>query len=230
MGLGNCNQRIANQIIVALDGITEKEALTIASHLKGMVWGFKVTDLLFGNTQLIRELKKSGKVFADAKLYDIPNTVDNSVRRLSRMGADLITVHASGGIEMMKAAKAAAGRTKIAGVTVLTSLGGPAAQVKQSVIELAQQALLADLDAIICSGQELEVLKSDESFIQLLKIVPGIRPSWFKENDDQKRTVTPSEAVCRGADMLVIGRPVIRSKDPVKVVEKILVELRDNHS
>ena len=98
-----------HKIIVALDGISEKEALRMAKILKGRVWGFKVNDLLFEDGRIIAKLKKFGNVFADAKLHDIPNTVGNSVARLSRAGADMITVHGSGGIEMMKAAKQSAG-------------------------------------------------------------------------------------------------------------------------
>lgn len=100
-------------LIIALDGITSKEALEIARKLKGRVWGFKIGDLLYQDNSLIQKLKKFGHVFVDVKLYDIPNTVANSVKRLSRAGADMITVHASGGIPMMKAAKQNAGKSKI---------------------------------------------------------------------------------------------------------------------
>lgn len=188
--------------IVALDGISEKEALGIARLLKGRVWGFKVNDLLFENIGIIGKLKKFGKVFADAKLYDIPNTVANGVRRLSAAGADMITVHASGGVEMVRAAKKAAGRSKILAVTVLTSF---IRNQSKNVLKLAEDAKRAGADGIVCSGHELKYLAK----FSLLKVVPGIRPKWYKEKDDQKRTMAPEEAIKLGADFLVIGRPII---------------------
>lgn len=208
-----------NKIIVALDGISEKEALQKARILKGNVWGFKINDLLFENEKIISKLKKFGKVFADAKLYDIPNTVANSVRRLSRAGADMITVHASGGIEMMKAAKKSAGQSKILAVTVLTSKGGG---VKDLVVKLAQDGLKSGVDGIVCSGHELKIVSNNPKLKSLLRIVPGIRPYWYKKSDDQKRPVSPEKAIKYGADYLVIGRPIINSKDPLKVLESMI--------
>jgi len=203
-----------SRVIVALDGISEKEALRIAALLKGKVWGFKVNDLLFEDPKIIRKLKKFGNVFADAKLYDIPNTVANSVRRLSAAGADMITVHASGGVKMMKAAKDNSGHSKILAVTVLTSFGG---NQKKNVLKLAKEAEKAGVDGIVCSGNELKYLKR----FRLLKVVPGIRPKDYNRKDDQKRTMTPKEAVKNGADYLVIGRPIISSKDPLQILKEI---------
>ena len=111
-----------NKIIVALDNLSSQSALEIAASLSGLVWGFKITDLLFESTNIISQLKKFGHVFADAKLHDIPKTVENEVKKLSALGADLITVHAAGGYEMMLAAKSAAEQSQIVAVTVLTSL------------------------------------------------------------------------------------------------------------
>ena len=203
----NIKNAMGNKIIVALDGISEKEALRIARLLKGLVWGFKVNDLLFESLGVIVKLKKFGNVFADAKLYDIPNTVTNSVRKLSTTGADMITVHASGGVEMMKAAKRSAGKSKILAVTVLTSFQG---NQKKMVLKLVRDAEKAGLDGIVCSGLELKYLAK----FSLLKVVPGIRPKDYNKKDDQKRTVTPKEAIKLGADYLVIGRPITKSKDP----------------
>ena len=191
---------------MALDGISKKNALSIARKLKKTVWGFKINDLLFEDPKIVKELKRYGKVFADAKLYDIPNTVKNSVQRLSKLGADIITVHASGGVAMMRVAKEAAGKSKIVGVTVLTSQPG---NQKKSVLKLAKEAQSAGLDGVVCSAQELPYL----SRIKLLKIVPGIRPVWYKTGDDQRRTATPKEAIKAGADLIIIGRPITESKD-----------------
>jgi orotidine-5'-phosphate decarboxylase len=197
-------------IIIALDGISEGEALGIAKLFKGRIWGFKINDLLF-DSRIISKLKMSGKVFADAKLHDIPNTVANSVARLSNAGADIITVHASGGVEMMRSAMKKAGKSKILGVTILTSeLYKP-----DSVKKLCRDALKARVDGIVCSGQDLKSVKAIRGSKKLLKIVPGIRPGWYKEKDDQKRIILPEEAFKNGADLIVIGRPILNSKNPV---------------
>jgi orotidine-5'-phosphate decarboxylase len=184
--------------------------LSIAKILKGLVWGFKVNDLLYENVSIIRELKKYGGVFVDVKLYDIPNTVANSVKRLSKAGADIITVHASGGIEMMKSAKKNSGKSKIIAVTILTSssLNSP----NQQVVKLAKEAIEAGLDGIVCSGHELKAVNRLSGIKSRLKIVPGIRPKWYKAKDDQKRKMTPNEAIKLGADYLVIGRPITKAK------------------
>lgn len=206
-----------NKIIVALDGISEKEALRTARILKGYVWGFKVNDLLFENKKIISKLKKFGNVFADAKLHDIPNTVANSVQRLSRAGADMITVHASGGVEMMKAAKRNANQSKILAVTILTS---DKANPKK-VIKLLQDAIKAKADGIVCSGRDLKVVGNIPRSESLLKIVPGIRPKWYKKKDDQKQVMSPKEAIKLGADYLVIGRPIIKSKNYINTLDNL---------
>lgn len=203
-------------IIVALDRISKKEALRISKELKGLVWGFKVNDLLFENSGIIKKLKKSGKVFADAKLHDIPNTVANSAAKLSKAGADMISVHALGGVEMMKAAKHTAGKTEIIAVTVLTSQ-----KKADNFLKLVKDAQTAGVDGIVCSAHELKYIKKP-----ILKIVPGIRPSWYDTKDDQSRTATPQEAVNSGADLIVIGRPILNSGNPRKEILRILSELK----
>jgi orotidine-5'-phosphate decarboxylase len=209
------------KIIVALDGMPAKEALRIANILKGEVWGFKVNDLLFDYSLIIRKLKKYGKVFADAKLHDIPNTVGNSARKLSELGADIITVHATGGIEMMKVAKQNARKSKIIAVTVLTS-----GKVKRrsDVLRLVKDAIKAKVDGIVCSGHELEPINELQGSKLLIKVIPGIRPKWYKTKDDQIRKITPPEAIRLGADYLVIGRPITKSKNFLKVIKNICRE------
>ena len=206
-------------LIIALDGIAEKEALKIARILKGKVWGSKVGDLLYEDSSIIRKLKKFGHVFADVKLHDIPNTVANSVKRLSYAGADMITVHASGGVPMMKAAKQNAGRSKILAVTVLTSQNNK--NTKRNVTKLAQDAIDAGLDGVVCSGRELKALKGVRGIKSMIKVVPGIRPVWYSKKDDQKRTITPHEAIRLGADYLVIGRPITKAKSPLKALNEL---------
>lgn len=208
-----------NIIVVALDGISQQDALKIAKSLKGLVWGFKINDLLFDSISIIKILKKYGRVFADAKLYDIPNTVANSVKRLSMAGADIITVHASGGTEMMRVAKKSAGKSKIIAVTILTSYGGNA---KRDVVSLAKNAQRAGVDGIVCSAHEASHVPKN-----LLKIVPGIRPIGYFSKDDQKRRATPQEAIRAGADLLVVGRPITCSKNPVFATQQMLKEIEN---
>ncbi len=223
------------KIIIALDGMSSAKALRIAKKLNGYVWGFKVNDLLFDNPKIIRQLKRYGNVFADAKLHDIPNTVANSVRKLAKLGADIITVHASGGKEMMKAAKLAAGKprttfmmnesrkvvrgkSKIIAVTILTS---QKISSLKKVIELTHDAIAAGVDGIVCSGHELSVLKKIKGIGDRVIIVPGVRPSWYMKKDDQKRAMTPRKAISLGADYVVIGRPITESKDPLFALRKL---------
>lgn len=209
---------MVHKIIVALDGISVKKALSIASELKNKVWGFKINDLLF-EPNVISKLKKFGRVFADAKLHDIPSTVIRSIARLEKAGADVITVHASGGVEMMKAAlRQAQGKTKILGVTALSS---KKSVNKKEFLKLVNDVKKAKLDGIVCSVRKLKYFRNSK----LLKVIPGIRPEWYKEKDDQFRTATPSEAVKLGADFIVVGRPIIQSSSPVKALEKIISEL-----
>jgi orotidine-5'-phosphate decarboxylase len=205
------------KVIVSLDGITPAEALKIAKILKGLVWGFKINDLLYHDASLIKKLKKFGGVFADAKLHDIPNTVGNSVKRLSETGADIITVHASGGSEMMRAAKENAGKSKIIGVTVLTSQKPDDVRV----VQLVKDAVKSNLDGIVCSGHEIEKVRKIKGMNSKLIIVPGIRPKSYKTHDDQVRTVTPKQAFELGADYLVIGRPLTQSKNILQALNDL---------
>lgn len=212
-------KQIHKKIIIALNGIPPRRALATARKLKGSVWGFKVGDLLYEDRSIIFKLKKFGSVFADVKLHDIPNTVGNGVRRLSRAGVDIITVHASGGIEMMRAAKQNAGKSKIIAVTVLTSQKEK--NINKKVLKLAQDARKAGLWGIVCSGHELKTLNRAAGIKNMAKIVPGVRPAWYKKKDDQKRKVTPREAINLGADFLVIGRPITGSRDPLLALKKL---------
>lgn len=202
----------SDNIIIALDGMPSRRALALARRFKDLVWGFKVNDLLFDG--IIPGLKRYGRVFADAKLHDIPNTVANSVRRLSLAGADMITVHAAGGVEMMWAATRAKGRSKIIAVTVLTSRRKNDAAFK----ELLKDARTAGVHGIVCSAHEVPLIRKKD----LLVVVPGIRPLGYTVSDDQKRTATPRQALDAGADLLVIGRPITRVRDPEKALRDMM--------
>ncbi len=212
---------VNKNIIVALDGISTAQALSFAEKLKGSVWGFKVNDLLFEDDSIIGKLKQYGNVFADAKLHDIPNTVANSVERLSLAGADIITVHVAGGEDMLRAAKGKAGRTCIVGVTELTSRDAKEKDVKA----LAEEALQAGVDGIVCSAWELQAVNRLEKMKDKLRIVPGIRPLWYKSDDDQVRTTTPRDALLKGATLLVVGRPITTAEDPLKALQRINEEI-----
>jgi orotidine-5'-phosphate decarboxylase len=192
---------IYTKVIVALDKKTEKEILSIAKLLEGKVWGFKLNDFLFENPHIIKKLKKYGKVFADAKLHDIPNTVHNSTQRLSDLGSDLITIHAKGGIEMMRQAVKAKGKAKILAVTVLTSDKEDLKLQKKLILD----SIKAKVDGIVCSGLDIPKLNGIKGLEKLLKVTPGIRFEGSKKGD-QVRVCTPELALRNGSDLLVIGR------------------------
>lgn len=192
-----------------------------------------------GPSVLSRLKNEGAEIFLDLKFHDIPNTVAGAVRSAVRHGVDYLNVHCGGGTEMMKAAvdacadeaaKLGVKKPVLLGVTVLTSLddegvreiGFPrsaSAQVKQFV-ELAQSA---GLDGVVCSAQELALVRSlaGDSFVTM---VPGIRPAGSSAND-QKRTLTPAEAVRSGAHCLVVGRPITAAADPVAAMKAVLAEV-----
>lgn len=223
-----------NPIVIPLDGMTRGIALGLAAKLVDKVWGFKVNDLLIEcGVGIIAELKQFGNVFADPKLHDIPSTVANSMAKLAAAGANLVTVHASGGVEMMRAAVDAAGGSKVLAVTVLTSLDEDTAHlifgnpIKATVLQFARNASLAGVYGVVCSPKELEILGKQPELQFLAKITPGIRPAWHQVGDDQKRVMTPAEAAKLGATLQVIGRPILRADDPLEAVEKTVQEIRE---
>jgi orotidine-5'-phosphate decarboxylase len=240
----NKNMDLAKRIIVALDVGSREEALPLIKQLKG-VEVFKVGLKLFTaeGPPLLREIKiLRKKIFLDLKLHDIPNTVAEAVKVAVKHGANMLTLHASGGREMMEKAVNAAekeaekeGTDKplLLAVTILTSLqddqlreiGMPAATLTQ-VLRLAKLAREAGVDGVVCSPQEIEIIKK-EIGQDLLVVVPGIRPSWAAAHD-QKRIMTPSLALRKGADYLVIGRPIIAAPSPQEAFLKILDELRES--
>lgn len=224
------------KIIVALDGLSSEAAYALASNLLELDVLVKVNDLLdYPGPNIIGQLVEGGLgVMADPKFHDIPNTVGNRVLKLSQYRPTFITVHASGGIEMMrKAVESAKLYSSILAVTVLTSLGeeechlnfgGP---VKAKVLQFSRNAVLAGVHGIVCSGQELEFLAKFPELANLTKVVPGIRPKWHVKADDQKRVVTPADAVRCGADYLVIGRPIVEANDPVEAIKRTQQEIAE---
>ena len=216
------------QIILALDVDTLKEAKDLVDKLYPKIKIFKVGSQLFSayGPKIIELLQKKGaEVFLDLKYFDIPNTVAGAVAAAVGLKVKMLTLHISGGQEMLKAAVESATvqakalklpRPWLIGVTVLTSQVARAGEV----LALAKQGLACGLDGVVCSAQEASVLrqKISKNFIM---VTPGIRPDNFGQ-DDQKRTSTVSEAIKAGSNFLVIGRPILRAADPLAATERLL--------
>lgn len=224
----------ADKIIVALDVPTKKEALELVEQLRKKISFFKIGLQLFTavGPKVVREILETGaKVFLDLKLYDIPNTVAHAVESAGGLGVQMLTIHLSGGDAMVKAALTARPKNmSIVGVTVLTSLDEPAIRalgisstIEEQVSRLAKMGVAAGIDGLVVSPHEIEVLRPQfGDDIEL--VVPGIRPPW-SETADQKRVMTPRQALDAGADYLVIGRPIIAHPNPRQAVAKILAEI-----
>lgn len=224
-------------LIVALDLSTSQEALDLVDRLGPSAGYFKVGVQLFTQTgpPLIGELKDRGKrVFLDLKFHDIPNTVARAVEAAAELGVDMLTLHASGGSAMMKAARDAVGEDgpTLVGVTLLTSFTAADVEevwekelrsIRDEVARLAALAAAAGLDGVVSSALEVEGLKRRHG-PGFVVVAPGIRPSG-DEVADQARTATPAEAARAGADYLVIGRPVYMAEDPTAVFQRILEEV-----
>jgi orotidine-5'-phosphate decarboxylase len=171
------------------------------------------------------------EVFLDLKLHDIPNTVAGATRAVSRLRPEIITVHAAGGADMIKAAVESAPGTMVAGVTLLTSIGegdlaalGVPGTVSDAVRRMAALAVAAGARGLVCSPQEVTAVRGEVGE-DIVLITPGIRPSGADSND-QARVATPEEAIKAGADLLVIGRPITRAADPGAAAATIATSLR----
>jgi orotidine-5'-phosphate decarboxylase len=216
-------------IFVALDTTDVHRAAAIARGVLGIAGGVKLGLEFFcanGEEGVLRIAEHQLPVFLDLKLHDIPNTVEKAVQALAHLQPAILTVHASGGRAMLAAAKAAApAGTKIVAVTVLTSLdqadlsaagvhGSPSEQVRR-LADLAQES---GVDGIVCSGAEVAAAKAawSEGFF----VVPGVRPEGT-DIGDQKRVVTPRQALDDGASILVVGRPITAAPDPAAAIRDI---------
>jgi orotidine-5'-phosphate decarboxylase len=227
----------SQRIIVPLDVSTAEEALVIVDRLKGRVGMFKVGLQLFtaAGPDVVRRIAAAGGlVFLDLKLHDIPNTVARATAEAARLGVAMCDLHLSGGASMVKAARSAIdalglpqGRRPILlGITVLTSLDqedlaaiGVTVALEQQVAALARLGRDAGLDGAVASSHEVAAIRRvcGDSFVI---VTPGIRPAGSVASD-QKRVMTPREAIAAGSDYLVIGRPIIDAPDPVAAVEAI---------
>jgi len=232
-----------NPVFVALDVPTKEAALSLARALAPVVGGFKIGSELFtgAGPGIVQSIRATGAaVFLDLKFHDIPNTVAKAVAAATRLDIQMLTIHTSGGLEMMRAAEESAQDTArqaghepplVLGVTVLTSMDGRTlselgwkSDVGKQVERLADLAVRAGLRGLVCSPLEIARLHQmlpDE--VQL--VTPGIRTG-AEPTDDQKRTLTPKEAIDAGANWLVIGRPIYAAPDPRQAAEAILASLQ----
>jgi orotidine-5'-phosphate decarboxylase len=223
-----------DKIIVALDVASAEQARELVQQLGSQVGWFKVGLQLFtSGPAIIEEIKAGGaKVFLDLKFHDIPNTVRLAVRSACALGADMLTIHLCGGLEMCRAAieGRADWSTLLLGVTVLTSQNdqtlaevGIKANVAEQVLLLATLAKAAGIGGLVASPQEVRALR-DQFGSHFTIVTPGVRPSGTNPGD-QRRVMTPSEALKAGSDHLVIGRAITAAADPVAALNGILEEM-----
>jgi len=227
---------VSEKLIVALDVEEMGKAENLVDSLIPYVKLFKVGSFLFtayGPKVLDMVVKKGGKVFLDLKYYDIPNVVSNSVRMAQKHGVFSLTLSILGGRKMLEAAASIHPRPLLWGVTILTSIDSPdmkelgiSREMGDEVVALAKMAESAGLEGVVASPLEIELIRkaTRKNFII---VTPGIRPLTKEKapGDDQKRVMAPGEALRRGADYIVIGRPIIESPDPVGAVKAILQEM-----
>ncbi len=218
------------KFFIALDLKSNTQNINIVKKLYNHVYGFKVGYRSFYNKrsdELISEIKKKkSKLFLDLKLHDIPNTVSSAIDSLSKINPDFLSLHISGGNEMIKAAlnsiKKNKLKTKILGVTLLTSLDGKDSEkmykernTKKLVKKFAEIANIENIYGLICSGDDLRIL---EKYNKLIKITPGVK--MFARNDDQKRVTFVHNTLQDGAGFVVIGRELIGNKKPLELLKK----------
>lgn len=230
--------QVRDRIIVALDVDDLDKAKSLVEILAPHVGCFKIGLELItavGANQIVEFVYLSGGlVFYDGKFDDIPNTVGAASRVVAGLGVKMFNVHASAGIEAMMAAVANKGNSLVLAVTVLTAIeennanlifGSPS---KAKVLQFSRDAKLAGCDGVICSPQELELLEKQKELGNFMKVTPGVRPEWAAAGD-QKRIMTPAEAIKAGATALVIGRPITKPPteigSPVDAAKRIAEEI-----
>lgn len=227
---------LASPICIALDSRDPDEIARLAAASEPFVGMYKIgltAFICFGN-YIVRSLAEQREVFLDLKLHDIPAQVEGAVAAVGATGASLVTVHAAGGRDMVRAAVEASGEVEVVAVTILTSLEhgdleqiGLRGEPEEAVLRLAEVALSAGAPGLVCSPLEVAALRSEFGKRKdggPLLVVPGIRPTGSARGD-QRRTMTPREALDAGADVLVVGRPITEAPDPGKAAEALAKEV-----
>ena len=229
---------MACDLILALDVPTREEAAPLLRQLRGELRWVKIGLQMFTayGPDYVRAVAEEGfKIFLDLKLHDIPNTVAKAVESLAPLPIGMLTLHTSGGREMMTYARKAQLQSRpdllLLGVTVLTSMDaaglselGVAVSPEAQVSRLGKLAAEAGLNGLVCSPLEVALLRSQlPSSVQL--VTPGIRPFGEPGGDDQKRIMTPAEAARAGSNYIVVGRPILKAKDPVGATRALLADL-----
>lgn len=242
MGNGELQMNAEQRVIVPLDVPDVESAIALVDQLPQVVW-WKVGLELFTNTgpKILKVLKSRQKrIFLDLKFHDIPNTVAGASRSAASYGVDLLTIHATCGINALKAAREAAQEgaaqagvkpPKLIAITLLTSISARQLafdlkiplELPEYALEMALLAQEAGLDGAVCSPQEVAQLRQTCGDDFLL-VCPGVRPTWA-DKGDQKRSLTPAQAIIAGADYLVIGRPITTATEPELAWKRICEEL-----
>lgn len=231
------------QLIIALDFARGEDALALVDAIGEAASYYKVGLELFLNSRgsVIDALKdRQKKIFLDLKFHDIPNTVAQACRWAAGLGVDMFNVHAGGGLEMMQRAREATAEGAIAnglpvprliGVTILTSFDaeglsrvGFRGSVDENVQRLAALTYEAGLSGVVCSPREVPLIRQSVADPEFLTVCPGVRPEWAQKGD-QKRVLTPAEAIAQGVNHIVVGRPITKAEDPVAATIKVLNEM-----
>jgi len=223
------------ELIAALDVDTIHEEKSFLERLKNTVTFYKVGLRLFtahGKRAVDLVHSYGCRVFLDLKFHDIPQTVAHAVQEAQKLGVAAVSLHLSGGADMLKAAAEVRPRPKLWGVTVLTSLTGqdmgalrPRTALPTMVKNLARLGWVNGIDGTICSGHEVAALRQALPHLDMRFITPGIRPK-AASADDQKRVMTPGEAAKLGIHYIVVGRPITAAPDPLQAAQEILAEMR----
>ena len=218
------------KIIVALDGINLFDSKYLVDEIKFQVFAFKIGYDFFLNFGLdgYNQIKnKKVNIFLDLKLHDIPNTIKNGIEAIADLDPYFTTIHITGGDEMQKIANSNKKNVKVLGVSILTSIDSAQSEkyyseknINNLVGKFVKNALENKLDGVVCSPLEIELVKKISSR-KLIIVTPGIRPENYNKNDDQKRFMSPKEAIRLGANYLVIGRPITQSSNPLLEITSI---------
>ena len=218
------------KIIVALDSDDIVSSQHLVEILKKEAFAFKIGYEFFLNFGLYgyNQIKnKKVNIFLDLKLHDIPNTTKNGIEAIADLNPYFTTIHITGGDEMQKIANSSKKNVKVLGVSILTSIDSAQAEkyyneknINNLVGKFVKSSLENKLDGVVCSPLEIELVKKISSG-KLIIVTPGIRPKNYNKNDDQKRFMSPKEAVNLGANYLVIGRPITQSPNPLLEITSI---------